>query len=55
MLLRSSGLSIPLAELFHRSPVRRALTFLLDEKSKQKNQDAPNSLTARTVERRVCT
>jgi hypothetical protein len=27
------------------------LTFLLDEKSKQKNQDAPNSLNARTVER----
>jgi hypothetical protein len=34
------------------SPVRRALTFFLDEKSKQKNQDAPNSLNARTVERR---
>jgi len=36
---------------FIASPVRRALTFLLDEKSKQKNQDAPNSLTAQTVER----
>jgi hypothetical protein len=28
------------------------LTFFLDEKSKQKNQDAPNSLNAQTVERR---
>jgi hypothetical protein len=38
---------------FIASPVRRGLTFFLDEKSKQKNQDAPNSLTAQTVERRL--
>ena len=48
--------------MFHRSPVRRAFTFLLDKKSKQKNQDAPfiegpypHSLTAQTVERHICT
>jgi hypothetical protein len=37
---------------FITSPGRRGLTFFLDEKSKQKNQDAPNSLNAQTVERR---
>jgi hypothetical protein len=37
------------------SPRRLGLTFLLDEKSKQKNQDASNSLTARTVKRQKCT
>jgi hypothetical protein len=39
--------------LFHFSPVRRGLAFLFDKKSKQKNQDATNSLTAQTVWRQV--
>jgi hypothetical protein len=47
LLFKSSNLICCIA-----SPVRRALTFFLDEKSKQKNQDAPNSLNAQTVERR---
>ena len=41
--------------LFHRSPVRRAPTFFLDKKSRQKSQDAPNSLTAQTVCCQRCT